>query len=353
MKQTISIRLFKTLQRGIERLDKQALDRIMGFVESQRTEEASFVDKSGKADLYYTVFGWTLAYLLGLKLDIQKARRYLSEQNLEALDLIHYAAFVRCRMILTLMENGTAGWLFDAFRSFVGGTSGSANKTIDGSINEKFGSVDGVDGGTSGLVNGLTDGSANGSVAQNMNRFVDGQTGQEEDENIQRYSGLPHNDPLSPYTQFIRLCLLEDNRHPIRHKKEIITSLSRYRVPTGGYMNTTDGLTATTNATAAALAVTGQLAGYQNNADVRYLQSLQKSSGGFCAAEATPVPDLLSTATALFVLNSYGLPPKHDASDFIEAHWLDSGGFSATLLENKSDVEYTFYGLLALSASQK
>jgi hypothetical protein len=27
---------------------------------------------------------------------------------------------------------------------------------------------------------------------------------------------------------------------------------------------------------------------------------------------------------------------------------LDSGGFSATLLEDTSDVEYTFYGLLAL-----
>ena len=59
---------------------------------------------------------------------------------------------------------------------------------------------------------------------------------------------------------------------------------------------------------------------------------------------------MLSTATSLVMLNCYGMKPKFAARDFIEAHWLDSGGFSATLMEDKSDVEYTFYGLLALGA---
>jgi prenyltransferase beta subunit len=292
MKQTISQKLFNALLKGKERLGKQALDRIVGFIESQQTKEASFVDKSGKADLYYTVFGWTLSRLLDIPIDTKKATQYLSAQDTEALDLIHYAAYVRCRMILLLMEKGAAGWFFHALR-------------------------------------------------------------RRPKEDLRSYTGWPHNDPLSPYTQFIRFCLSEDSGQMIRHKKEMITSLSRYRAPTGGYMNTTDGQTGTANATVAALAVTGQIAGYRDNADIRYLQSLQRPSGGFCAAEATPVPDLLSTATALFMLNCYGLPPRYDANEFIEAHWLDSGGFSATLLEDKSDVEYTYYGLLALCTHKR
>ena len=113
-------------------------------------------------------------------------------------------------------------------------------------------------------------------------------------------------------------------------------------------MNTRDGLTATTNATVAALAVRGQSAGYVENDDILFLHDQQETSGGFAATKASPVPDLLSTATSLFMLSCYNVKPKYPARDFIEAHWLDSGGFSATLLEDKSDVEYTFYGMLAL-----
>jgi len=45
------------------------------------------------------------------------------------------------------------------------------------------------------------------------------------------------------------------------------------------------------------------------------------------------------------------MAPKFNANDFIDAHWLPSGGFSATLIDETSDVEYTFYGLLALGAA--
>ena len=42
--------------------------------------------------------------------------------------------------------------------------------------------------------------------------------------------------------------------------------------------------------------------------------------------------------------------PLYDASDFITSHWLENGGFGATLIDVESDVEYVFYGLLALGA---
>jgi hypothetical protein len=320
MKETISMKLFNTLQKGKEQLGKEALDRIVGFVESQRTEEDSFKDKSGKADLYYTLFGWILSYILGIRLKQKKMTSYLLQQDTGKLDLIHYAAYMRCRMIGQLMKGGKAGLLLRSLFS-------TDIKTLD------------------------------------------------------EFDGLPHNDMQSPYTQFVWLSLLEDtgqikkfqvpgsefqvqssrfrvsgskfrvstSQRSLNFKPETLNlDFSRYHVKGGGFMNTRDGLTATTNATVAALAVKGQLTGYKENEDLFFLRDLQETSGGFSAAKASPVPDLLSTATSLFMLSCYGNRPKYPVRDFIEAHWLDSGGFSATLLDDKSDVEYTFYGLLAL-----
>lgn len=282
MRDTISIKLLKTLKRGKKQLSNEALDRIIGFVLSQRTKEGSFMDKSGQPDLYYTLFGRMLSYILGMTSDSKKNKAYLEKLDVDRLDLIHYASYMRLRILNSLFPIG-------------------------------------------------------------MKSMKD----------VKEFNSLPHNDSQSPYTQFVWLSLQEDTRHKIKNKKERLDSLLLYKIGEAGFMNTTDGLSATTNATVAALAIKGQLDGYEENTDIRYLYNLQQSSGGFGAVEASPLPDLLSTATSLFMLNCYGIEPKYPARDFIEAHWLDSGGFSATLLEDKSDVEYTFYGLLALGAIEK
>ena len=90
--------------------------------------------------------------------------------------------------------------------------------------------------------------------------------------------------------------------------------------------------------------------GYRKNDELDYLLHVQDASGGFRADAAAPVPDLLSTATALFVLRCYEVRPLVPTRDFIEAHWLDNGGFGATLWDEEGDVEYLFYGLLALGS---
>ncbi len=287
MRHTLSAKLFNTLQKGKEQLGKEALRRITCFVESQQTAEHAFQDKSGKADLYYTSFGWMLSYLLGIRLDPYKMHCYLSQQDPKQLDLVHYAAYVRCRMLKELVKNGKAGlWLRSLFPFKV--------------------------------------------------RALD------------TFARVPHADQYAPYTQFIRLSLWEDSG---RKRKGTTDSLAEYRVSGGGYRNTKEG-PATTNATVAALAVQGQLAGYRENEDLHYLRDSQDASGGFRATAVSPLPDLLSTATALFVLHCYNTRPRYPVRDFIESHWLPFGGFSATLLEEKSDVEYIFYGLLALGGSE-
>lgn len=74
-------------------------------------------------------------------------------------------------------------------------------------------------------------------------------------------------------------------------------------------------------------------------------------SGGFKPSDQIDVPDLLSTATALFALTSVGAALGEDLQvscfKFIESLWRDSGGFAGHVADEFEDVEYTFYALLA------
>lgn len=105
----------------------------------------------------------------------------------------------------------------------------------------------------------------------------------------------------------------------------------------------------TTNAVCCVLAMQHQMGQKLDTACVEWIRQRQDETGGFYANEQAPVPDLLSTAVGLFTLRLIGMQVK-DATPFIEAHWLDNGGFAPTLYDEYSDVEYVFYGLLALGS---
>ena len=289
MKETLSVKLFNALNKGRERLSEEALCHITRFVESQKNDDESFVNKNKTTDLYYTMFGWLLACVLSIRTDNKMTSLYLKQQNTKEMDLIHYAAFIRCRLLQMLL-------------------AGSRVKLLLNSLSPI------------------------------------------QVKSIHEFSEFPHDDVESPYSKFVWLSLMEDANKRIKNKDEIIANLMEYKVPDGGYSNIKRSSNAATNATVAALAVMGQLYGYKENKDILFLKDLQQESGGFAATIDSPVPDLLSTATSLFILHCYNIKPKTSPRDFIEAHWLDSGGFSATLLDDVSDVEYTFYGLLALGA---
>ena len=75
------------------------------------------------------------------------------------------------------------------------------------------------------------------------------------------------------------------------------------------------------------------------------------SSGGFFAGPDAPVPDLLSTATALHALSSLHLPMsalREPCLDFVDSLWTNRGGFFGTWADDTVDCEYTYYALLAL-----
>jgi prenyltransferase beta subunit len=86
-------------------------------------------------------------------------------------------------------------------------------------------------------------------------------------------------------------------------------------------------------------------------ADAARLMAVQCRSGGFMAARLAPVPDLLSTATALCALVAMGAPlePLRDScTSFVESLWTDSGGFGGHPADGTADCEYTYYALLSL-----
>jgi hypothetical protein len=94
-----------------------------------------------------------------------------------------------------------------------------------------------------------------------------------------------------------------------------------------------------------------------NEVDVdafKFLATLYDTSGGFRVSSITLVPDVLSTATAVTAFNICEQTLSGDVKDlkeFVATHWLEDGGFSATILDQSTDPEYMFYGLLALGMS--
>ncbi|MCW3785263.1 prenyltransferase/squalene oxidase repeat-containing protein [Plebeiibacterium sediminum] len=285
MTDTVSSKILERLLKGKESLGNEAREYFEGYIKSQLLDDQSFKDKAGKSDLYYTLFGWTLCYVFKIKLDTKKMIEYLNTHKKEELDLIHYAALKRCYLIYQLIKMG---------------------KVITGI----------------GLLK-----------KQNIKP-------------LSEFISVPNQDIYAPYTQYIWMLLTEDTGNKI--SKDVVSNLENYHIEKGGYKNSESGVHASANATAAALSVLGQLKGYDNNEDLIALKAFQNPTGGFSAAKNSPVPDLLSTATALFVLSCYGEKPNYPVMDFIEAHWSESGGFVGTIMDDKSDVEYCFYGLLAL-----
>jgi prenyltransferase beta subunit len=76
-------------------------------------------------------------------------------------------------------------------------------------------------------------------------------------------------------------------------------------------------------------------------------------SGGFAPTDRAAMPDLLSTATALFALTEAGAPLdgiQEPCLRFVESLWRDSGGFAGHPADEFEDVEYTFYALLSIGA---
>ncbi|MCF6175174.1 MAG: hypothetical protein L3J71_05370 [Victivallaceae bacterium] len=302
-----SIELFDTLHRSPLLLNRDARDSIADFVSGQLTSEGGFCNRSGVCDQYYTMFGLGCAATLNIPLPVAQIKHYLRQCHPENLDLVHLVCWTKSQSLIKLLRwKAYYPLLRTLFR-----WRWHLKSNID--LN-KFHSADG------GFANEDSEGKSN------------------------------------PYSIFMGLNLYQDCGGKITDVASVITALERCRTVNGAFHNPAGGEQEMLSSTSAALLSLRQLTGKIDHQALDWLATQQGATGGFHASPETPMPDLLSTAVALFTLQICGhsLDKIADSSrSFILDHWHENGGFTGTLVDECADCEYTFYALMALGALAK
>ena len=154
------------------------------------------------------------------------------------------------------------------------------------------------------------------------------------------------------YGAFVALGAYQDLGHTPPQPLELIRALKRLETPDAAWSNFPGAKVGALNATAGAVTLIRHL-GFPVNPDVGdWIFSQAHPEGGFRAVPGAPLPDLLSTATALHalaVLDRRISSELHErCMDFIDTLWTAEGGFHGPWADEYLDAEYTYYGLLAL-----
>jgi hypothetical protein len=154
------------------------------------------------------------------------------------------------------------------------------------------------------------------------------------------------------YGAFVALGAYQDLGRTPPQSLDLIRSLKRLETPDGAWSNAPGLPVGALNATAGAVTLIRHLGFPVNTAVGDWLLAQQHPGGGFLAVPGAPLPDLLSTATALHALACLErrIPSAvHERClDFIDTLWSADGGFHGHWADDHLDAEYTFYGLLAL-----
>ncbi len=263
---------------------------VEAYLRSQMSREGGFCDRAGHADLYYTVFGVESLLAMGSLLPLQ-ITHYLRSFGLgEGLDLVHLCCLIRCRASAGILTSDTE---------------------------------------TQALISRLE-----------CYRTSDG-----------GYSPDRADSTGSAYGCFLVAMAYEDLGHRIPSVDKAVVSLKGLQAADGGFSNQPNQFVGLTPSTAAVVAVL-QALGEGSPADIHsWLLSRRHPESGFYAVPAAPIPDLLSTATALHALSRLGVPFdsfREPCLDFVGSLWTGGGAFAGSWADPTPDCEYTYYGLLAL-----
>jgi prenyltransferase beta subunit len=267
-------------------------DLIGEFLSSQVCSDGGFADRAGQSDLYYTVFG--LECFLALRLDppIAAAISYLESFGTgEDLDFVHLTCLARCWATVSKgdFRRVPKEAILRGIETFRSGDGGYAQ----------------------------TPGAAEGTV----------------------------------YAAFLALGAYEDLVVPAPEPALLMESLRSLRALDGAYSNQHGARQGITTATAAAIVALRHLGETPCAGLADWLFARIHPQGGFFALQEAPIPDLLSTATALHALSSLQAPLepiRESCLDFIDSLWTNRGGFYGNWADSAIDCEYTYYALLAL-----
>jgi prenyltransferase beta subunit len=268
----------------------EAADLTAQFFTSRLNSDGGFQNREGSSDLYYTVFGLEGLCALQRDLPIEAVRRYLKTfGDGDSIDFVHTACLARCYANL-----------------------GSTNEVPRDAICKTLESRRTPDGG------------------YNQDR------------------GASHG---TAYASFLALGAYQDLGSFPPNPEGLLRSLAALRTADGGYANQQGTLQGVTPSTAAVLTLYRQLSHSIPERAAEWLLERCLPEGGFFATPLTPLPDLLSTATALHALSGCGVSLdaiREPCLDYVDSLWSNQGGFYGHWSDDVQDCEYTYYGLLAL-----
>ncbi|MFC1462047.1 prenyltransferase/squalene oxidase repeat-containing protein [Verrucomicrobiota bacterium] len=271
---------------------REGADDVRGFVRSRAMPDGGFKGRGADSDLYYTVFGLDCMMAMGEQPDLEQTATFLAKSgDGDGLDLIHLGCLARCWTRLGLK-----------------GLSDSDARTILARV-EKYRSRDG---GYS-----IEQDAGNGSI----------------------------------YGCFLAYAAYQDLDSSIPEPESMADSVEALRMDDGFFTSEIGLQKATVNAAVGAILLLGDLGRPVAGPVSEWLLAQCHEKGGFLAAPGVPVPDLVSTATALFALRRVGVAldgVKKSCINFVGSVWDDNGGFAGHWLDDTVDCEYTFYALLSL-----
>ena len=264
---------------------------VRDFLLGQQNDDGGFRDRAGRSDLYYTVFALDGLLALRADLPVERVTKFLESFGAgDGLDFVHLCCLARA-------------W------AALGGKI--SPPTRDG-ILQRATPFRSKDGGFH-----ITRGSATGSA----------------------------------YGCFLGLGVHQDLGVELLEPLGLVQCLKFLETRDGAWTNERQMPIGSTNATAAAVTVLRHLALPINLGVADWLWQQQHPQGGFIAAPRAPIPDLLSTATALHALTGLGRDLdalRENCLDFVDSLWTNAGAFHGHWDDEVVDAEYTFYGLLAL-----
>jgi hypothetical protein len=162
----------------------------------------------------------------------------------------------------------------------------------------------------------------------------------------------PDREHGTAYGSFLALGAYQDLGKLPPKTLRILQSLKHLETPDHAWNNHPNLPIGSTNPTAGAVVLLNNLH-LPINAEVgQWLRAQLHPQGGFVAVPGAPMPDLLTTATALHALAALEVRLTEEQTerclDFIDTLWNATGGFHGNWTDDYLDCEYTFYGLLAL-----
>lgn len=301
-------RLTNRLLEGIERLPAETRERNTQYLLEAQNADGGFSGREGGSDLYYTGFALrSLAVLQALNPDVcNKAAAFLRSKLTGSAGVVDFFSLVVSCYLVPL--GGGPDVLADAptdWRDRVASTL------------ETFRSPDGGYGKT---------------------------------------PAAPHG---STYTSFLVTLCMQLLARPTPEPEKLAAFVKSRRRPDGGYVEISAMKRSGTNPTAAGvglLQILGEMTDAEKTETANFLAALPSPfEGGLRANDRIPAADLLSTFTGSWTLDQIGYANKLDwdsLRNYAEECERPIGGFRGGLWDERTDVEYTFYGLgtLALAA---